>query len=427
MQVDLKSPLTRRMLMLAEVAVFLAAVGWIAKAYVANVVTLTPTAKNLELAVRLDPRNANYHLMLGRLYEYSVADIQPEKALEHFRRAVQLNPNDPQAWLDLGTAIQFQGNTSEAERCLRSADLLAPNMPAFQWPIGNFYLLQGNVKEAFRHLKVVLAGTSQYDQIVFTTAWKASEDPNEILEQLIPQHPPTEFSYLYFLLSQQRFEEAQAVWKRIMSGSESFGPQAARGYMDTLINARRPGEAYEIWTEMQNKGLIPSRPSGAPENLISNSDFEGELLNLGFNWRIGPVEGVYVGLDQTTFHSPSHALLVQFSGNQNVDYHHVFQYVKVSPGRPYRLQAFMKTEGITTDSGPRLLVYDAYEPAVLARLSENLTESTNGWTPVSVEFTTGPKTELIIVVLVRGPSRKLDNLIAGKVWLDDVRLTPQRK
>jgi hypothetical protein len=114
---------------------------------------------------------------------------------------------------------------------------------------------------------------------------------------------------------------------------------------------------------------------------------------------------------------------VQFSGKQNVDYRNVLQYVKVSPGRRYRLQAFLKTENITTDSGPRLEVRDAYDPGALDKFSEALTGSTSGWTSVSMDFMTGPKTELVIVGLARLPSRKLDNLIAGKVWLDDVRLT----
>jgi hypothetical protein len=44
-----------------------------------------------------------------------------------------------------------------------------------------------------------------------------------------------------------------------------------------------------------------------------------------------------------------------------------------------------------------------------------------------LDFTAGPKTELIVVRLTRLPSKKFDNLISGKVWLDDVQLTPALK
>jgi hypothetical protein len=140
--------------------------------------------------------------------------------------------------------------------------------------------------------------------------------------------------------------------------------------------------------------------------------------------RIFPIGGVYAGLDTSNYHSPGHSLMVQFSGKENLDYRQAYQYVKVEPGKNYRLQAFMKTEGITTDSGPRLEVRDAYDPSVLDKSTDSMTGTTEGWTPLLLDFKTGPKTQLVVVSLTRLPSQKLDNLIAGKVWLDDVRLTP---
>jgi len=120
-------------------------------------------------------------------------------------------------------------------------------------------------------------------------------------------------------------------------------------------------------------------------------------------------------------------LMVQFSGKDNLDYRHVFQYVKVSPGHAYHLQALMKTEGITTDSGPRLEVYDAYNSHVLDKMTDDLIGTSDAWTTLFLDFVTGPKTELLVVRLARLPSKKLDNLITGRVWLDDVRLTPAQK
>jgi tetratricopeptide (TPR) repeat protein len=410
--------------MVLEVVIFLAAATWIVKTYVAYELAQTPSVNNLELAVKLDRSSAEHHLKLGRLYEYTIADIQPQKALAHFQRAAQLNPYDPEVWLAFGGALEFQGKIPEAEACLRRADYLAPNLPAYQWPLANILLLQGSIDEAFRHFRVVLAGTSQYDQIIFRTAWRTTDDPDKILAQLIPQSISTEFSYLYYLLPQQRFTEAQAVWKRIVSSPEKFNLQQSAPYIDALISNRRPQEAYQVWSDLVRKGLVRIAVQGREENLVTDGDFEDELLNMGFSWRIWSVEGVYTGLDTTTYHSANHALLVQFSGKQNLDYAQVAQYVKVAPGRSYRLQAFMRTEKITTDSGPRMEVVDPYNPAALNQMTENLTGSSESWTPVLLDFKTSPQTELVMVRLRRLPSQKLDNLIAGRVWLDDVRLTP---
>jgi hypothetical protein len=427
MQTAIKTKPARALLVSVEAAMLLVLTGWVVKAYVADVLASRPTVDNLERAVKLDPSNADYHMRLGRLYEYSPLDVQLEKAEEHFRRATYLDSYDPQTWLELAVAMEFQARIGEAGACLRRVHLLAPNLPAYQWPIANFYLLQGSIDEAFRHFRIVLAGTSQYDSNVFGLAWKATDDAGKILQQVIPERVTTEFSYLNFLVSQRRLNEAQAVWNRIVAGREAFSPGQSSSYIDSLVGAQRADEAYQVWTDLRKKGLIRYSSLPSETNLISNGEFEDELLNMGFDWRIASVEGVYAGLDTSTYHSPSHALLVQFTGKQNLQYQHVYQYVKVSPGQSYRLQAFMKTEDITTDSGPRLEVYDAYNAAALDKLTDDLTGTSDGWTPLLLDFATGPKTELIVVRLVRLPSKKFDNLISGKVWLDDVRLTPVQK
>ena len=427
MQIAIRMKAARWLLVSVEAAILVVLVGWVGRTYLADRLASRPTTYNLERAVKLDPSDADYHMRLGGLYEYSPVEVQLGKAEEHFRRATHLDPYDPQTWLDLAAALQFQGRLVEAEACLQSVHLLAPNIPAYQWPIANFYLLQGNTDEAFRHFKLVLAGTGQYDTNVFSLAWKATDDAGKILQQLVPERAGTEFTYLNFLLSHHRLDVAPPVWRRILAGRDWFPANAASPYIDNLIASHQPEEAYQAWTDLQKKGLIRFSSTPSETNLISNGDFEDEMLNFGFAWRIIPVEGVYAGLDTSTYHSPSHALLVQFSGKENLAYGHVYQYVKASPGQSYRLQAFMKTDGITTDSGPRLQVYDPYSFAALDKSTEDLTGSSDGWVPLLLDFAAGPKTQLIVVRLIRLPSKKFDNLISGKVWLDDVQLTPVRK
>jgi tetratricopeptide (TPR) repeat protein len=427
MQIAIKTKPARLLLVGVETAIVLVLIGWVGKGYVANALASRPTVGNLERAIKLDPSNADYRMRLAGLYEYSPVDFQLEKAEEHFRRATSLNSYDPETWLELAAAMEFQGRLGEAGACLRRVDLLAPNLPDYQWPVANFYLLQGNTDEAFRHFRVVLAGTAQYNSNVFALAWKVTDDAGKILQELIPEQLTSEFSYLNFLISQHRLDQAQAVWKRIVAGRGEFPPDHSSPYIDSLIGARRPQEAYQVWTDLQKKGLIRYSSLPSEKNLISNGDFEDELLNFGFAWRIAPLEGVYAGLDTSTYHSPGHSFLIQFPGKQNLLYQNVYQYVRVSPGQSYRLRASMKTEGITTDSGPRLEVYDAYNAAALDKLSDDFTGSTDGWAPLLLDFAAGPRTELVVVRLTRLPSKKFDNLISGKVWLDDIQLTPAQK
>jgi hypothetical protein len=424
MKIVLGKSLTRWVLLLAEVSVFLVLAVWTSRACIAEYVGRSASVENLEHASALDPGDSDYVLRLGRLFQYTPTDMDPDRAILNFRHAAQLNPFDARPWLELAAALEFQAKTDEAERCLHRADFLASKVVAVQWTIANFFLLHRNVDEAFRHLKVVLAGTSAYNLIAFDIAWKAADNADKILNEVIPRKLSTEFSYLDYLLSKKRFPEAHTVWKRIAAGPEHFSPQDVSKYIDVLISVGRPDEAYETWTDLRNKGLIGAHAAATSGNILLNGDFEDDLVNMGFTWRFRPVEGVYAQLDQTTYHSPGHSLQIQFSGNKNVHYRDVYQFVKVRGGQSYQLQGYIKTEGITTDSGVRLEVRDFYDSSPLDKLSENLTGTTTGWMPITVEFKTGPDARLLVVSITRLPSQKLDNLIKGKAWIDDLSLSP---
>lgn len=424
MRINVEGRTGQRVLMVSLIVGFVLSAVWIVKTYFADRAAHTLTISSLRQASRLNPGNSMYHIRLGRLYQYSITNPKPKEAIQQFEDAIKDNPYSPRAWVNLAAAHEFQGDTAIAEKALNHASALAPNLPTYQWTIGNYFLLHGNTQEAFQHLKVVLAGSRQYDHTVFNIAWKATSNPNRILTELIPNDLPAEFSYLNFLTAHQSFPDAEPVWERIVHNPKSFDPHKASGYMDALLRTGHAGAAYRVWTDLQGKGLVRTPPGGPNVNLVTNGDFEDPLLNMGFGWRIQNTPGVYAGLDTSTFHSPGHSLLVQFSGNRNLDYHQVFQFVKVSPHHTYDLDAFMKTQGITSDSGPRLQVVDAYNTHALDKSTQGMTGTTGGWNPLNMEFTTGPKTQLLLVSLVRPPSKADYNTgIKGKVWLDDVQIT----
>jgi len=412
------------MLLISLTVGFVLATVWIAKTYFAGRAGHTLTIASLRLATRLNPGNSIYHVQLGRQYQYSITNPRPKEAIQQFQEAVRVNPYNPQAWINLAAAHEFQGDPSRAEKDLQHASTLAPHLPVYQWTIGNYFLLHGNTQEAFRHLKVVLAGSRQYDHTVFNVAWKASGNAAQILQELIPNSLPAEFSYLNYLVTERRMPEAEAVWKRIAAAPETFDPHEASGYIDTLIKMGHADAAYHAWKDLQKKGLVHMPPGGFNQNLITNGNFEDPLLNMGFGWRIQDVHGVYAGLDTATFHSPGHSLAVQFTGKQNLNYHQIFQFVKVSPNHQYQLDAFMKTQNITSDSGPRLEVVDAYDPRVLNKFTPGMTGSSGGWNPLNMQFTTGPRTQVLLILLVRPPSKAAeDTAITGRVWLDDVQIS----
>lgn len=394
----------------------------IGRAYLAGVIGNKANVKNYQAAMRLDPGDADYPLNAGRTFEYSVQDADPDLAVKNLTRSIQRNAYLPQAWVDLASAYELQGDSAKAEQCMRRADELAPRIPSFQWAIGNFFLLHNNVTESFKHFRMVLAGFTGYENEIYRIAWKASGDGPLILSSLIPDNAGANLNYLDFLISTHRLDDAAAVWKRLAASDEKFPATDTAYYLDSLISARQPEEAWKVWTSLREKGLIPAVYLQTPQNLVENGNFENPLLGFGFGWRVAAVAGVYVDLDDSAYRSPSKSLLIQFPGTQNLEYHNVFQFVPVLPGHRYRLNGFMKTEGITSDSGVRFEVKDAYNPALLDKYSDALTGSTRTWSPLSIDFETGPKTNLLVVDIARPASQEFGNLIGGKVWVDDVTL-----
>jgi len=97
--------------------------------------------------------------------------------------------------------------------------------------------------------------------------------------------------------------------------------------------------------------------------------------------------------------------------------------VLVAPGTRYRFRGFLRTDHISTDSGMRFEIRDPRRPQDLDVLTPNET-GTEPWTLEEVEFTTGPQTHLIQILLRRLPSARLDNKLKGTVWVDDVAVFP---
>ena len=112
----------------------------------------------------------------------------------------------------------------------------------------------------------------------------------------------------------------------------------------------------------------------------------------------------------------SRALRIEFNGKHNLDYENIFQYVVVQPNSRYKFWGSLRANGITTDSGPRFQIFDAFDIGKLFLSTENVV-GTTGWSPQQIEFKTRADTHLLIVRIARPPSAKLDNLIRGTVWI----------
>ena len=84
--------------------------------------------RHLTAALRHQPGSARYHLLMARAVD---ADRQadPERALEHYQRALEVDPNQPECLSECGLLGVRLGQSEEGLRNLRRAVELGPDDP----------------------------------------------------------------------------------------------------------------------------------------------------------------------------------------------------------------------------------------------------------------------------------------------------------
>jgi len=128
-----------------------------------------------------------------------------------------------------------------------------------------------------------------------------------------------------------------------------------------------------------------------------------------------------INVENASSHEGSKCLRINFLVGRNADFDLVEQVVRVKPNTRYRLMAYVRSDNVTSDSGPRLRALEMGCGNCAVRSSDP-TVGTTPWHMVDLEFVTQPQTEAVKVSFWRPPAREVSGDINGTVWLDDVSL-----
>src|SRR2546429_9604981 len=375
---------------------------------------------SIQAAIQWDGDNAQYYDAQGTLTHFYAVSPNLDESVRLFERATRLSAYDAHYWSDLGAAYDWAGKTNDAVSAFRRALRLFPNSPEINWRFANFACRSLSIPEAMGALQVVLAENSPSQREVFRLAASATRDDRAILEMLPPQ-TSVFFDYLSFAMEAGNVPASEQAWLRLLQLKLPFDLRQAFPYLDALIQHREPDRLAAAWSALAERFPEQIGPLMTKPNLVANGSFERDLLNGGMDWRVVPVEGAVAGLDSRGAFEGSRALRIAFNGKRNLDYGHVFQYVSVQPNTRYRFSGAMRVSGITTDSGPRFQVFDAFNIQDLFLSTEHAV-GTSDWSSQQLEFKTKANTRLLMVRVARPPSEKLDNQIGGTVWIDQVSL-----
>ena len=379
------------------------------------------TIEKFSEVVKSNPRNPKLWKNYAGFLLQDFRSTDNSAAVKAFLEAIALNPLDPANWDGLASAYLAVGDPAESEAALRAWLVAIPHSPDAAWRLGNFLIIEDRVQESFPYLKAAAEGDFRLQAPLFDVGWKLIADPQTILNKLIPSDPKVREAYLFFLLQTNRVGDAGKVWSIVRGNHNEQALNLGYIYLERLIAAGNGEVAATVWDGLlTDTGRVWAKPAG---DLMTNGDFEAGLPNKGLDWKFFVEPGFQISLDDTTVQNGTHSLRVTFDGTANPEFYHVGQSVPVEPNRDYRFRAYLKSENITSDSGMHFSLILRDPPP--GQNPELLTENrlgTSPWTLEQVDFRTGPATHFVDVRLRRLRSRKLNNLIQGSVWIDNVSI-----
>jgi tetratricopeptide (TPR) repeat protein len=338
-------------------------------------------------------------------------------ALGTFRTVLQRDPHNPYRWADLGEAFLEVGQKDDARYCFQQVLDLAPGSAPLLLRAANYYLQIGQRREALLITASILALTPEYDSLIFSEYTRFIDQIDDVLQYGLPEDRRPAKAWLQALMVAERVDHAQRTWDWIASRGYS-DDELTGEYVDFLVQQGHPDWAISAWTQY----LGPRSGEYRKSNFLFNGDFESEPVQAPFDWKVARIPGVEVGRDCTIAWSGKCSFRISFDGTKNVDVAIASELAFVQPGI-YRLQAYFRSENLTTDQGLRFKISDAEVPARLNLIFGEYT-GTHAWASIHYDLTVPAQTRLLRIQVIRQASLKFDNKVAGTAWIDNVRLEP---
>jgi tetratricopeptide (TPR) repeat protein len=338
-------------------------------------------------------------------------DPAPPFEIPRLEAALRGNAVSPYRWVELAEGYERNGEGEKARFSFHRAMGLAPNLPPVWIRAAAFHFRLGESEEGLRAGAHAQSISGAADAFLFQYYERYVADAPLVTRALAGDRRSLS---AWFRRLQARADSGNAAlaWAEMDRRRFTDVPLAA-SYVALLLDRHHYEEARQVWLK-----AAPPTPAG---DRIYNGGFEQDPSGCRLDWTLAPIPGVDMERDTSVAKEGSFSLCVRFQNSGNVALNRPAQTAVVSHGR-YRLSAWLKTEGVTSDQGVALCVTDAESPERLTGKTEALL-GTNPWTEIHADFSVPPQTNLIKVSVCRESSRYFSR-IAGTAWIDAVALTP---
>ena len=397
------------------------AVRW----YVGNTVgeyTSTPDDDGVEmarLAARWAPANALTHWRLGSLQERNFSASNLAAAISEYRIAVEVGPYDFRYWLELGRALEAAGDNQNAERALRRAVELAPSYSQPHWQYGNLLVREGRIDEAFKHLSQAAQSDSRMQLPVFALASQVFGGDQAALAKALPS-PALRLQLALSLIQAGKPDASLAVANSVSAADR----KSESAMTEELINAFTENHQYHAALLLMRDSGTDAASLAAPEQ-IWNGGFETPLKDGDtsiFHWAISSRTPAQIDIDNGHGHSGKASLRIVFKSSARLDNIPISQTVIVEPDTQYKMQFYVRTEGLLSAATPLLVVKDLAGQQLAS--SAPVASGTHDWQAVTLTFMSRSQQEGVQLSFGREPCDQANPTcpIFGTVWYDDFTL-----
>jgi len=407
------------------VAVALAVGLWLSffsiRAAVARYAAYGDSERRLQLAVRLEPNDAVNWYLLGRHQQYNLENPDSVTAEASYKKALALNPLYTDAWLELGTTYELDGNFDEARAAYLQARKSYPASADVSWRYGNFLLRQGDRAPAYTELRRAIEADPRRAAAAFSRAYRSNPNIDEILEQLLPAKQSVYADVISEAVGAKQLAVAQTVWGRLIALHPRLEIRDVDRLTGALLAEKDYSAARRVWDQGTDTMNLPPllQPTGS---VIWDPSFEADVNGYSFSWRYPTVvQGVIINLDRGEALNGLQSLRFSFDGKHNPKLDSVCTLAIVQPKTNYYFSGWLKTNNITTENGVGFHVSTPDDVAA-AVLKTHEFHGTLPWTLVEGNWTTSANTHRANVCVVREPSDNPEVRISGTAWVDDVNL-----
>jgi tetratricopeptide (TPR) repeat protein len=378
----------------------------------------------LRAATHREPRNPEYWFRLGHFEQFNLDEPDPTSALQSLQLAVALYPEYTDAWLDLATAHELEGDTDAARQDYIRAKNSYPKSAEVAWRRGNFLLRVGDLPPAFREIRQAIQLEPSRAAAAFSRVYRADPNLDEILDLVLPPIPSVYVDVMREATATKQLGLAQTVWARLLALKPALHIQDFDPLVKELAADKDYVMAGKVWeqgaTTLRLRSLY--RPEGS---VVWDPSFESGIEGYMFSWHYKALEeGVRISLDSGERISGTQSLRLSFDGKHNPGMEAACIASLVNPSTNYRFTTWIKTRDLTTEQGVSFRIRSLGEPTNPVVNTREFHGSTQ-WTPIDMRWYADASTHRVQICVCRDPSDNPDVRISGNAWIDDVNLVPE--